>query len=173
VLEHAEAVAHHPDPVEAQTMSRSIVRDSSVILSPRTPGRATAQVIDLLGAARGKYLDQFRDKVDQLAELRDLLRRSQEAERELTAEIQQVLTTANVDRLEGAQAVAILGERMTLRPDPELFVQAVGHAAWSALSVSVSAARRLLGADDLQAISETTSSTVLRIEPLSNGKAVA
>src|SRR5262249_10759261 len=151
-------------------MSESIVSgDLSVITYPHKH-RAKAAVIDLLGAARGKFLDEFRDKVDQLAELRDLLRRSQEAERELTAEIQQALTTGHVDRLEGDHAVAILGERTTLRPDPELFVQAAGRAAWSALSVSVGAARRLLGADDLLAISETTTSTVLRVELLSNGK---
>src|SRR5262249_59343965 len=114
--------------------------------------------------------DECREKVDQLAELRDLLRRSQEAERELTAEIQRALTTAQVDRLEGDHAVAIVGERATLHPDPELFVHAVGPAAWSAVTVSVGAARRFLGADDLKAISETSSATILRVELLSNGK---
>ncbi len=103
-------------------------------------------------------------RVDDLFELRALLRQSQAGERELTAEILQALTAAGLERFQAEDAVAIVGQRVTLAPDPQLFLEALGPRAWEGLSVNVTAARRLMGADDLAAISETTTSPVLRIE---------
>ncbi len=92
-------------------------------------------------------------KVDDLFELRALLRQSQAGERALTAEILQGLTSAGLERFQGEEAVAIVGQRVTLAPDPQLFLEALGPRAWEAL-----------GADDLAAISESTTSPVLRVE---------
>ena len=58
----------------------------------------------------------------------------------------------------------MLGQRVTLAPDPQLFLEALGPRAWEALTVNVTAARRLMGADDLGAISEATTIRVLRLE---------
>jgi len=103
-------------------------------------------------------------KVDDLFELRALLRQSQAGERALTAEIIQELTSAGLEQYQGEQAVAIVGQRVTLAPDPQLFLEALGSRALEALSVNIMVARRLMGADDLAAISEATTSPVLRIE---------
>lgn len=127
---------------------------STVPLSPNgTRAGAPARVIPLLG-----------QKIDDLHELRALIRQSQEAERTLTAEILTSMQAAGVARLGGRQAVAVLGERTTLTVDPELFHHALGVRAFGALSVRVEAARRLMAADDLAAISETTITPVLRVE---------
>ena len=102
--------------------------------------------------------------IDDLLELRSLVHRAQANERAMTAEVLQGLTAVGLDRYEGESAVAVLGQRVTLAPDPQLFLEALGPRAWEALTVNVTAARRLLGADDLAAISEATTSHVLRLE---------
>jgi hypothetical protein len=107
---------------------------------------------------------QLAQQVDDLHELRDLIRKSQEAERILTQQVLGALIAAELDTFEGSQAVAIVGQRVTLAPDPQLFFEALASRAWEALSVNVTAARRLMGADDLAAISEATTSRVLRLE---------
>lgn len=122
--------------------------------------RPPARVVPLLGP-----------EVDHLAELRDLIRRAQAEERRLTAEILTALRAAGLRRLAGRQAVAVLEARTTLRPDPQLFHEALGPRAFGAMTVSVTAARTLLGEDDLAAISEATTSPVLRIEPRAEGGA--
>lgn len=50
--------------------------------------------------------------------------------------------------------------------DPQLFHEALGDRAFTAMHVSVTAARKLLGEDDLQAISEATTTPILRVDPL-------
>jgi len=102
--------------------------------------------------------------IDDLFELRGLVHRAQANERAMTAEVLQALTAAGLERYEGDGAVAIVGQRTTLTPDAGLFVEALGSRAFEALSVNVTAARRLMGADDLAAISETTTTAVLRVE---------
>jgi len=102
--------------------------------------------------------------IDDLFELRGLVHRAQANERAMTAEVLQALTAAGLERYEGEGAVAIVGQRVTLAPDPQLFLEALGPRAWEPLTVNVTAARRLLGADDLAAISETTTTAVLRVE---------
>ena len=103
-------------------------------------------------------------QVDDLHELRGLIRKSQEAERILTQQVLGTLTAAGLEQFEGAQAVAIVGQRVNLVPDVQLFLEALGPRALEALTVSVTAARKLMGADDLAAISEATTTPVLRIE---------
>jgi hypothetical protein len=105
-------------------------------------------------------------QVDQLAELRDLIRRAQTAERQITQELLTAMEARGLRALPGHQAVAIRETRATLRVDPELFLLAAGDRAPQALTVSVTAARRLLGAVELEAISETLTTPVLRVEPL-------
>ena|SRR5216684_4224225 len=109
-------------------------------------------------------------KVDHLAELRELIRRAQAAEREESAEVLAGLEAAGLTRLAGDRAVAVVGERISLTVDPELFLEAVGPAGYAAVTVSVTAARRLMGADDLAAISETTTTPVLRLEAREEGR---
>jgi len=64
------------------------------------------------------------EQIDQLHELRGLIRQSQEAERRLTAEVLAGLQAAGLTRLAGAKAVATIDRRTNLKPDPELFVGA-------------------------------------------------
>lgn len=104
--------------------------------------------------------------LDDLLELRSLLRRAQANERAMTAEVLEALTAAGLDRYEGEGTVAIVSRRVTLAPDPELFLEALGSRAWEAMVVNVVVARGLMGAKDLAAISETTSCPVLRLEAL-------
>jgi hypothetical protein len=105
-------------------------------------------------------------QVDHLAQLRGLIRRAQEAERQITRELLTAMEAHGLRALPGQQAVAILETRTSLRVDPELFLLAAGPRAPQALTVSVTAARQLLGAADLEAISEAVTTAVLRVEPL-------
>ena len=105
-------------------------------------------------------------QVDHLAELRALIRKAQREERRLTGEVLQALQTAGLSALAGHQAVAILESKTTLRPDPQLFVGAVGSEAWPALTVSITAARNLMGERERERISELVTVEVLRIEPV-------
>ena len=146
-------------------MTRVIVSDHAVNgISPHH-GRPGV-VVGLQDATRERRLAPFRADVDHLAELRGLIRRAQEQERQLTGEILHAMDAAGVSRLEGEQAVAIRDTRTTLRPDVGLFLEALGPRAHEALAVNITAARRLIGADDLAAISETATTPVLRVEPL-------
>lgn len=111
--------------------------------------------------------------VDHLAELRGLIRRAQDEERKITAEILGVMASAGLDRLEGTEAVAIRDERTTLKVDVGLFLEAAGTAGYDALTVSVTAARKHLGEDDLRAISEATTTPALRVLPRENSPAAA
>jgi hypothetical protein len=158
VLEHAGAVAITTDRKGAIAMATITVPQSLNGTKPLAPAR----VIPLVGG-----------KVDHLAELRALIRQAQDAERELTAELVRTMTAAGVDRLHGAQAEAKLEQRTTLRPDPELFLQETGAAGYGALSVSVTAARRLMASDDLAAICEATTTRVLRVEAIAPAPQVA
>ncbi len=131
------------------------------------PARVTA----LSEHARERALAPVRTQVDQLAGLRDLLRQAELAERELTAEVLAALQAAGLSRLEGHRATAVIGERVTMTVDPQLFCEALGPRAYDAVCIRLEAARRLLAADDLEAISEATTVPVLRLEPLSPTKA--
>src|SRR5438094_4112154 len=123
------------------------------------------------GARAGKVVPLLGPRVDHLLELRGLIRRAQDEERQMTAEIVQAMAAAGVGRLQGHQAVALLDQRTTLTPDPARFLEATGTAGYAAVSVSVTAARRLLGTDELATISETTTAPVLRVEPLAPASA--
>jgi hypothetical protein len=118
------------------------------------------------GTRAGKVVPLLGPKIDHLLELRGLIRRAQDEERQMTAEIVSAMAAAGVTRLQGHQAAALLDQRINLTPDPARFLAATGAAGYAAVSVGVTAARRLMGADDLAAISETTTSPVLRVEPL-------
>jgi hypothetical protein len=105
-------------------------------------------------------------QVDHLAELRGLIRRAQAAERQLTQDLLAAMAAHDLRTVPGQAAVAILESRTALRVDPELFLLAAGARAPEALTVSVTAARRLLGEADLEAISEPMTTPVLRLEPV-------
>jgi len=102
-------------------------------------------------------------QVDDPYELRALIRKSQDAEKALTKQVMGTLSAASLDSFEGEQAVAILGQRTVLVPDPSLFLEAVGGQAYGALRVSVEAARQLMLPADLEAISEVQTPPVLRV----------
>jgi len=59
-------------------------------------------------------------KIDHLLELRGLIARARDEERQMTAEIVQAMAAAGVARLQGHEAAAILEQRTTLKPDPGL-----------------------------------------------------
>jgi hypothetical protein len=103
-------------------------------------------------------------QVDDLFELRTLIRQSQEAERRLTLESRQAMEATGTNRLQGAAAVAVLDGRDNLTVDPQLFLEAVGDRAWSAIRVVLTEARAFLGEEDLRAIGETTTTPILRVE---------
>src|SRR5882672_6801101 len=105
---------------------------------PLNGHRPPAKVVPLLG-----------QHIDHLLELRALIRRAQDEERAMTAEIVTAMQAAGVERLAGHAAVALLGQRTTLTPDPELFYEALGAKAFEAMAVNVTPARNLMGADDL------------------------
>jgi len=129
---------------------------STLTVAPSRNGtKPRPRVVPLLGP-----------KIDHLLELRGLIRRAQEEERAMTGEIITAMAAAGVARLQGHQAAAILDERITLKPDPVSFLAATGAEGYAAVSVSITAARRLMGADQLAAISEVTINPVLRCEPL-------
>lgn len=139
---------------------------TTVALSPTGPKshRLPARVVALPGLAA---------TVDHLAELRGLIRRAQDEERKLTAEILGFMESAGLKQLAGAEAVAIRDERTTMKVDVGLFVEATGRAGFDALTVSVTAARKHLGERDLAAISESTTAPALRVVPIGDGKAAA
>lgn len=87
-------------------------------------------------------------------------------ERRLTAEGLAGLEAAGLTRFAGQRAITSVEQRTTLRSDPQLFLEAAGAGGYAALTVSVTAARRFLGADDLAAISEATTTPMLRVEPI-------
>lgn len=135
---------------------------STVALSPNGtkspnghPRKGPARVVPLLG-----------QKIDDLLGLRALLRRAQDEERKLTGEVLGALQAVGADRVEGREAVAVIDARTTLKPDPTKLYAALGARAFEAMTVSVTAARRLMAEEALVAISETTTSPVLRVEAI-------
>jgi hypothetical protein len=79
------------------------------------------------------------------------------------------MTAQGLGAVQGTQAVAIREARTSLQVDAALFLEAAGGRATEALTVSVTAARRLVGEATLEAISERTTSAVLRVETLEGG----
>lgn len=102
--------------------------------------------------------------VDELLQVRRQLADLTKVERALTAQLVDAMTTLGLRESTGALAMAKLGTRETLTPDPALWLELAGPKATLALSVSVIKARELVSESDLRAISETTSTPVLRVE---------
>lgn len=123
--------------------------------------RPAARVVPLLGP-----------QVDHLFELRGLIRQAQEEERKMTAELLAAMDATGQTRVSGQRAMAAVARRTTLAVDPELFLRAVGAEAYRAMTVSVAAARRLMGEDDLLAISEAATAPTLRIVPIDRAGAI-
>jgi len=129
--------------------------------------RPAGKVIPLLALA------SLREKVDLLAELRQLAREAERADRELTQEILAAMERTGLDRLAGREVIAVRGARENIEVDAELFHGALGARAYNALSVGVVAARKLMGEDDLRAISTVTTTPTLRMEPVKPAPAAA
>jgi hypothetical protein len=104
-------------------------------------------------------------QIDQLADLRFLLRQSVAAEKALTAEVMKAMQEAKLDTAEGARSVAKITARTSTVVDVALFLETLGPKAYPALAVKIEAARELMAGADLAAISETSTSQSLRIEP--------
>lgn len=150
-------------------MARLIVGQTSAN-EHTSRNRRPGVVVGLRDVTRERLPPPLHSDVDHLAELRGLIRRAQECERQLTGEILEAMKGAGVDRVEGDQAVAIRETRTTLRPAIGLFPKALGPRSHGALTVNLTAGRRLMGADDLAAISETVVTPMLRIEAPIDGK---
>lgn len=121
-------------------------------------------------APMGRVVPLLAVKIDRLADLRGQLRKLTEDERALTAEIVNAMQTGGLKTLAGSQAVATISERTALVIDAELFHQAAGPRAWSAMTVRTEDARRLMGEDDLRAISERKTTPALTVKPIEAGK---
>lgn len=108
------------------------------------------------------------EAIDRLADLRAERERVEKAERELSGAVLAFLRDHNMPALRATRATATVVERTTLAPDVALFIEAVGgvQPAAPALRVLVEKARLLLGEADLMAISETTTSPILRVDRL-------
>ena len=117
--------------------------------------RFAARIIPLMG-----------QKVDDLAKLRSLIRQAQEAERQLTAEIVNYLNSTGLAALHGTRALARLETRTVTTVDAARFFGLVGPSALETMSVSVGAARRLVGAATLEAIAERKAQCLLRVEEI-------
>ena len=113
------------------------------------------------------------EKIDQLADLRKILRLAQAAEHEMTAEITQALQATGLEEARGSQAIARLEKRRNLVVDAELLHEAIGRQAWSCMSVSTTRARQFLGQQDLETISEPIPSIALTVRPLAVEPAAA
>jgi|SRR5216683_7140711 hypothetical protein len=98
-------------------------------------------------------------QVDDLFELRGLIKKSQATEKALTQQITGTLKAAGLAQFDGQRSVAILGERTVLTPDPQLFLEVLGDKAFGALRVSVEDARELM----VPADSESATGPVLRV----------
>jgi hypothetical protein len=131
----------------------TITMASSPNGSKPRPGRTPGKVVPLLGPS-----------IDHLLELRELIRRAQDEERKMTAEVVAGLQATGVTRLAGHQALAILDVRTTQRVDPQRLHETLGASAFQAMTVNITVARQLLGTEALLAISEVTTSPVLRVE---------
>ena len=154
MLEHAGAVTITDHPMKERTaMATPTVAPSpngSKVPTPAAPNR----VVVLLAGA----------KVDKLAVLRATLRALQEEERRLTSEVAAYLEAGGLAAIQGDRAVARFETRRIQKIDPQLFIELVGPRAAEAMTVSVTAARRLAGTADLEAISETSEQRALRVE---------
>ncbi len=144
------------------TITASLATPKGAV-APTTASRKAPTKMGPNGSAltNGSALAQ---QVDDLYELRGLIRRSQEAERLLTQQVTGVLTAAGLSTFAGTAAVAVLGHRTVLTPDPRSFLEAVGEKAFGALRVSMEAARELMLPADLEAISQGQTPSVLRVE---------
>jgi len=127
------------------------MKTSTEVRSPRLAER----IIPVMG-----------QKVDDLAELRSLVRRAEVAERQLTAEISSYLEMTGLVALHGARAAARLETWKVMTVDAARFFDLVGVSALKAMSVSISAAKRLVGGATLDAIGERKAQRVLRVEEL-------
>jgi hypothetical protein len=138
--------------------------------------KATQQAIT--ADPQSKRTDVFRvvhpqtlaQRIDDLGELRNLLRQSQDAEKRLTAEIKVLLIEAGAKEGQGAQFIATLGERVDTVIDPQLFLEATGPKGLVAVTVGVTKARELMSGEDLAAISEAKPVPVLNVKPLGGAK---
>jgi hypothetical protein len=110
--------------------------------------------------------DSLTTDLDQLAELRALLKRATAEERDLTARVLAQLDQLGVTALRTADTVARVDTVTTLSIDPGLFVLACGDLdrAASALRVSVEKARECLDGATVTAIAQSTVSRRLVVQ---------
>jgi len=133
--------------------------------TPRQTPQNLATPLPLRVAPAIIHAAALAQQVDDLFELRGLIKKSQAAEKALTQQITGTLKDAGLAQFDGQQGIAILGSRTVLTPDPQLFLEALGEKAFGALRVSVEEARELMIPEDLEAISESTTGPVLRVLP--------
>jgi hypothetical protein len=167
-------VVHDDDPVEEDAMNKSTIALSANGQKPA----AQAHVTDMLtwvnartAARRG--LTELGQKITDLYQLRGLLREGEKVEKALTREVLDGLAAVGLDQLQGGEVAAVVDRRTTFVADPELFYQAAGARAWTAMSVSTTAARRILAQETLEAISEPSTTVVLRITTIQPAPAAA
>jgi hypothetical protein len=139
--------------------------DSTTV--PRPPDPRNDSAPEPRPPAYQAMLATLAQDVDKLLDLRDTKRRLEADERALTRHVLEALTAHGLPSLRAERAVATVGTRTDLTVDPVRFVDTVGLAtAAPALRVLVEQARRVLGTEMLAAISETTTTATLRVDPV-------
>jgi hypothetical protein len=139
--------------------------DSTTV--PRPAASSNGSGPDLFPPLHPVALVTLAADVDKLLDLRDAKRKLDADERALTRRVLDGLTAHGLPSLRAERAVATVGTRTDLTVDPVRFVETVGlSTAAPALRVLIEQARRVLGTETLAAISETTTTATLRVDPV-------
>ena len=103
-------------------------------------------------------------KVDRLHALRQTIMTFGAEERQLTNELKRCMGEFAIGAVHGDQAIAILERRPVLVVDSESLFDLIGHEAFAAMTVSTTAARKMLPKAALAAISEHQEQVTLRVD---------
>ena len=114
-------------------------------------------------AAPGLTLGTLGETINRLAEVRAAIKRLEYDEQGLKLEVIGLMGTAGLATVRTDTHVATLGERTTLVVCPYRLFERVGALALDAMSVNLTAARRLLGEAELDTLGTRDSTPVLRV----------
>ena len=103
------------------------------------------------------------ETINRLAEVRAAIKRLEYDEQGLKLEVIGLMGTAGLATVRTDTHLATLGERTTLVVCPYRLFERVGALALDAMTVNLTAARRLLGEDELTTLATRETTAVLRV----------